>query len=596
MMRPEEVNLAINEVDDLVGQSVISSADEELSDDSAVLADAGARHEECKEVSKLETAKHAVGKSARLIGRWGLRLGLPIGGAYAALHFPYHTDVDGISLQVQGSLFSRPGISADSTLGNWEFPNVDGLPLGVHVSPENVNGITVARAANPDVGAYTQKLQEDFKDQLPMIEMVLGLELLGGIAAGGALGAVANMGGRYLRDIPKREHELRYRGKQALAMATVVAAAAGYGAASWNSGWARDSRLTGTLAEAQGFQGNLEQYYNKQSKVHDVMQAIIAIQANLQEKNLDANTEPTSFNAMYISDMHLGSTYPLIAEYAKKFGVSLIINTGDESEFGTRGELTPEYVQQIREITKTITMIWLAGNHDTPETIRVMRSIPGVIVLGTKEQMPDGSFKVGAQSVKVYGLNVGGLPDPRVYGGSNRGGSNDPKVVNGLETEAVDQALQGARAQNEYFDIFATHEPAAAAEIVKLLLGNIRQTNAGHLHAQNDSKSVQPNPDSIIDIDEGSGSGGGLSHLDTRPSPIQFTVASFAGDCQETKLVRFSITNANDGQNTTVSRTIYLRPQPIQKGRICSIAQGVGTVRNIIPVSIQTVEAQARGK
>ena len=100
---------------------------------------------------------------------------------------------------------------------------------------------------------------------------------------------------------------------------------------------------------------------------------------------------------MTISDMHLASTYPLVAQYAKNFDVKLIINTGDESEFGTRAEMTTELPRADPCADRDVPMIWVAGNHDSPETIAVMRSIPGVTVLGTKTAADDG-YAVGARA------------------------------------------------------------------------------------------------------------------------------------------------------------------------------------------------------
>ena len=54
---------------------------------------------------------------------------------------------------------------------------------------------------------------------------------------------------------------------------------------------------------------------------------------------------------MFISDMHLAANYGLVAQYADNYGVDLIINTGDESEFGTAAELTPAYLDQLRALT-----------------------------------------------------------------------------------------------------------------------------------------------------------------------------------------------------------------------------------------------------
>src|SRR5665213_2013713 len=70
--------------------------------------------------------------------RWVLRISLPLLAVAAVLHAsPYRTTIQGVPLRIQASVFTRPGFSADTTIGDWVFPSVDGLPIGVHVAPEN---------------------------------------------------------------------------------------------------------------------------------------------------------------------------------------------------------------------------------------------------------------------------------------------------------------------------------------------------------------------------------------------------------------------------------------------------------------------------
>ena len=71
---------------------------------------------------------------------------------------------------------------------------------------------------------------------------------------------------------------------------------------------------------------------------------------------------------MFVSDMHLAAVYPLVPQYVENFDVKLIVNTGDESEFGSAAELTPAYLTSLRRVTAKVPMIWLAGNHDSPDT------------------------------------------------------------------------------------------------------------------------------------------------------------------------------------------------------------------------------------
>jgi hypothetical protein len=240
-------------------------------------------------------------------------------------------------------------------------------------------------------------------------------------------------------------------------------------------------------------------------------------------------------------------------------------------------------VAQIKSLTKQVPMIWLAGNHDSPTTGRVMRTIPGVTVIGSKTTDAAGGFAVAAGKVEALGLTIGGIPDPRVYGAAGAYGSNDGPVTDPLERKAMDGALEDVPADLR-FDIFATHEPVAADEIASKLGDRVRQTNSGHTHKQNSDADVQK--DGRINLVEGSTGAGGLKELglDVRPSPVEFSIESVAADCQFTKVIRFQIAGAAPSgpdvtspaaENVTAS-TIYLKPQQVAEGRQCSAELGVG--------------------
>jgi predicted MPP superfamily phosphohydrolase len=520
--------------------------------------------------------------------RWALRLALPVGGAATMVHlFPYHTTAAGLHFRVQASVLTKPGISADTSFGNWQFPHVDGLPVGVHVSPENLDLLRLTELASSNSQAFTDSLRSDLSHQLPEIAWWIGGETLLGVLLGLAVAAGFNMAGRYLRNRRRSRHELRRRSVQLLAALVVVAALAGYGVASYNPHWDKQSRLTGTLGAVQLVPEQLEKFYNHQSKAFDVINAIAAIQAQLQDQIGSSSTPATSFNIMYISDMHLASTYPLVQQYAQNFNVKLIVNTGDETEFGSNFELSDTYLDQIRSITKTIPMIWLAGNHDSPDTVDTMRTVPGVTVLGTKSQTAGGGYDVTAQDVMADGLLIGGVPDPRVYGASGVYGSDKTSDTDPLERQAVDTAVAGI-SRSTHFDIFATHEPVAAQRLVKDLPGQIRQINAGHTHAQNDEGTVQVG-NAPINLVEGSTGAGGLDALNSSPPPIEFSIESVASDCQFTKIVRFQLTgvitaagntSSTVGQHVTAA-TIYFRPQDLDQTRFCSPEDGIFTVQDL---------------
>jgi hypothetical protein len=539
------------------------------------------------------------------IGRWVLRLGFPLAGAAIMLRqFPYYTDAAGLHLRIQATLFTDRGISADTTIGNWQFPNVDGLPIGLHVTPENVDLLRLSDAANANGSQFTDQLHRDLSDQASTIAWWLAGEALIGILLGLLFAAAVNLAVRYLRGQVRDSEpwrELRHRGLQLATAIVVVALIAGYGWLSYNPRWSKESKLTGTLGAVQLVPDQLAQYYNHQSKAFDVISAISAIQAQLQQQIGSQEVADTAYNIMFISDMHLASTYPLVEQYARNFNVKLIINTGDETEFGTSYDLSESYLDQIRQLTATVPMIWLAGNHDSPVTVATMSTIPGVTVLGAKTYHATG-YEVSAQYATADGLLIAGVPDPRVYGASGAYGSDKAKETDPLERNAVDSAVKGA-SKTMHFDIFGTHEPVAAHQLLKDLPGQIRQVNSGHTHQQNESSQVQPG--STIDLVEGSTGAGGLDNAGSNPPPVEFSIESVAADCQFTKVVRFQL-GANDrsagaagaggagssgntvsgpvvssyGQHVTAT-TIYFKQQTTDPVRFCSSAVGVSSVHDL---------------
>jgi hypothetical protein len=231
-------------------------------------------------------------------------------------------------------------------------------------------------------------------------------------------------------------------------------------------------------------------------------------------------------------------------------------------------------------------MIWLAGNHDSPETEQVMRRIPGVIVLGSKTKQPDGSYAVTGSKLSMYGLTIAGAPDPRVYGAVGPSGSDDDAVTDPLQREAMDRVAESA-GPDTHFDIFATHEPPAAKELTKKLSKRIRQTNSGHTHEQNKIGDIQSGEN--INLVEGSTGAGGLDHINTKATPIEFSIESVTSSCQFTKLLRFQVadpamaSNADPAaprEDVTVS-TVYLVPQKVSDNRFCGVTAGVGKVTDL---------------
>jgi hypothetical protein len=517
------------------------------------------------------------------VGRWTLRIALPLIGAAAMLRlFPYRGTAADVGFRAEGTLVTRPGFSVDTTFGSWEFPDVNALPVGVHIRPEDVDVVGLAAIATQDGGAFAERLRSEIENQVPSILAWLAGTALIGVLLGLAAAALVNLAVRQLRGRERRPDELGIRVRQLATAGGVVVVVAAVGAATYNPQWAKDSRTTGTIAALQLFPDQLDEYYAQGNKFTDVLGAVASIQADLQGGIDDRAVSAAAFRVMHISDMHLARNYPLVSRYVDTFEVDLVVNTGDEAAFGTAAEMTAGYRAQIRELTEKVPMIWVAGNHDSPTTVDIMRSIPGVVVLGDKQAEGEG-FVVTAEQVDAFGLRIGGVADPRVYGASGDFGADAREVVDPLQRNAVDTALVGVGPESR-FDVFLAHEPVATERIVEVLDGRVRQVNSGHTHVQNGNDDVQR--DGYLNLVEGSTGAGGLDNLnrdEARP-PIEFTVETVGIDCTFTKVVRVQLpATATDSslagaEQQVRTSTLYLPADEAVTGRVCSTALGIGEV------------------
>lgn len=528
-----------------------------------------------------------------LLGRWLLRLALPVAGVDAALGlFPMRVTAAGIRFSVEATVLHRASLSADTTFGSWTFPHVDWLPVGVHLAPVNVDLVRLASAVSGNPAAFARRLRSDLAGQLFDVTAKLAGEAAAGFVIGLLLAAAINLAVRQLRGLPRRRHEARLRGRQLMAAVLALVVVGDVGVATFNREWSRDSKLSGTLAALQLFPNQLQRYYAQHSKALDALNAVAAIQSGLQRRIDRRDVPAAAYRIMFISDMHLASTYPLVRQYAKNFGVSLIINTGDEAEFGTRTEMTSSYLAQLRSVTKVAPMLWLAGNHDSPTTVKVMSGVPGVTVLGTKRRVGGGRYAVTGGQIDAYGLSLAAVPDPRVYGAGGADGSDSTSVVNPLEQHAIDQALAGV-ADTTRFDIFATHEPVAADEALHDLPGRIRETAAGHVHRQNPDDDLQSGTGPVTLV-EGSTGAGGLDNLAARTAapPLEFSIESVSRGCQFTKIVRFQITGTapsstsgitNGSAPQVTASTHYFAAQQLPADRHCSVREGISSPAALPP-------------
>ena len=297
--------------------------------------------------------------------------------------------------------------------------------------------------------------------------------------------------------------------------------------------------------------------------------AIDALRGAVSGSPETAETEPQALRILLISDMHLRNMYPQLKQFIENNNIDLIINTGDETEFGSGFDLTvaPSYLESIREITKDTPMIWVKGNHDSPRVAEQMSQIEGVHVLDK-------------QTIDAYGLQIAGLGDPRNY---TDGGDVSSDYVAGLEKDYASEVVPLLQQNDPKVDLFITHHPAASEQAREILdSDDLLITVDGHMH--NQSVEYQPD-DNNLSVHTGSTGLGGLKNLGLKNDnqKMEFGVLSFSSDCQALELTQYSLPDPTVLDRNTGAASITqtrIEPNEVDDSRVCSPSLGIDQSRD----------------
>ena len=159
--------------------------------------------------------------------------------------------------------------------------------------------------------------------------------------------------------------------------------------------------------------------------------------------------QDTVVKVLVVSDLHSNPVgVELIRTLAKHFQADFIVNAGDLTDLGSLPETSMTGELALIDIPH----LFVAGNHDTPETQSFIESLPGGQVL--KGEILD-----------IQGLKVIGFADP--LAASSRvtydSAEEEAQAVASL-VETVQSALNGQVRP----DILVIHNPAAAREVMTL--------------------------------------------------------------------------------------------------------------------------------
>ncbi|MFZ5631999.1 MAG: metallophosphoesterase family protein [Bacillota bacterium] len=200
---------------------------------------------------------------------------------------------------------------------------------------------------------------------------------------------------------------------------------------------------------------------------------------------------------LHVSDIHNNpAAMGYVQRIAELFRVDMIIDTGDITDYGTPLEsLVLERIAGIKA-----PYLFIPGNHESPETVKKMKAIPGVKVL-------DGA------AVTVKNLRIMGVADP-----SSKVNDIEPPSLHMIPRYAgqIEKSLAELAEQP---DILALHNH----RIARLLAGKAPVILYGHDH----KLSVEENNGSIM-IDPGSAGAAGLRRLQGDKTPYSVVIQYYA--------------------------------------------------------------------
>lgn len=161
----------------------------------------------------------------------------------------------------------------------------------------------------------------------------------------------------------------------------------------------------------------------------------------------------------HVSDIHNNpAAMDFIGQVINTFGVHLVIDTGDITDFGTQIEAS--LAAPIEDFG--IPYIFVPGNHDSPEVIARMKEIPNVTVIEEGQ-------------IEVLGLRIAGIADPS---------SRDNGMVVAPDHVLYDYYGRLRRLIEESEQpphLVAVHHPKIAGRI----LNSVRLALTGHTHQLN---------------------------------------------------------------------------------------------------------------
>ncbi|MFD6754805.1 metallophosphoesterase [Micromonospora gifhornensis] len=303
----------------------------------------------------------------------------------------------------------------------------------------------------------------------------------------------------------------------------------------------------GLLVNAPAIVGDVRKIANDYTRYAEQLQRLIGNVTQLYT-TVSAlpvyEQDPGTTRVLHISDMHLNPTaWQLIRTVVEQFGIDVIIDTGDITDWGSEPEAS--YVGSISLLRKPY--VYIRGNHDSGRTSAAVARQPNAIVLDNA-------------TTTVAGLTIAGIGDPRFTpdkSTSPAAGGLIPPTADEL-TATGEKLAATIRSAPKPVNLALVHDPVIAAP----LAGTTPLVLAGHIHRrQIDQLPEVPGQQPTTLMVQGSTGGAGLRGLEgEEPTPLTMTVLYFD---QEKQLQAYdNITVGGTGQaQVNLERTV-INPPP----------------------------------
>jgi Icc-related predicted phosphoesterase len=235
---------------------------------------------------------------------------------------------------------------------------------------------------------------------------------------------------------------------------------------------------------------------------------------------------------LHVSDIHNNPVaFEFIDQVVKTFGINLVIDSGDISDFGT--PLEAALVGKIKDLQ--VPYIITPGNHETPSMIKELKKIPNVTVL-------EAGIK------KFDGVKIAGIGDPSSL-------SNETRVpVQSKIDEFTGRLREIIEDADVRTDIVVAHNPKIAGNF----WGHIPVVLTGHNHQY----KIKTKPNSVF-INAGTSGAAGIGGLETTDEVLYTFVLLHINRTEDGVRLKYTdtIRISNQQSGYSLERKVY--PEPL---------------------------------